>query len=122
MPQPSSHQPVNRRDFARAVAATTATAVVSSTHCVPGEAGEATDEPAKPGTDKKPTSPPPPAVLMLEVLRQQYPHENLDKQEILQGIYNDLRGDLARSRRLSKFPLENTDEPAFRFSADVSPR
>ncbi len=59
---------------------------------------------------------------MLEVLRQQYPHENLDKQEILQGIYNDLRGDLARSRRLSKFPLENTDEPAFRFSADVSPR
>ena len=66
--------------------------------------------------------PSPPAVLLLETIRQRYPDKQLDSQDVLQGIYSELRDDLARSKRLSSFPLKNADEPGFLFAAFPSDR
>ena len=111
MTQASSNS-VNRRDFARTIAAATAATAATSL-----EPASADDKPKKPSKPKAPPEPPPPAALLLETIRQRYPDKQLDDQEVLQGIYSELRGDLARSRRLSSFPLMNSDEPGFIFSA-----
>ena len=111
MTQASSNS-VNRRDFARTIAAATAATAATSL-----EPASADDKPKKPSKPKAPPEPPPPAALLLETIRQRYPDKQLDDQEVLQGIYSELRGDLARSRRLSSFPLKNSDEPGFIFSA-----
>ncbi len=111
MTQASSNS-VNRRDFARTIAAATAATAATSL-----EPASADDKPKKPSKPKAPPEPPPPAALLLETIRQRYPDKQLDDQEVLQGIYSELRGDLARSRRLSGFPLKNSDEPGFIFSA-----
>ena len=108
--------PVNRRDFARtiaaATAATAATALETSAADAPPKTPQKPDDETKADPD-----PPPPAVLALEIIRQQYPDKRLDDQDVLQGVYNDIRGDMARSRRLSGFPLKNADEPGFLFAA-----
>ena len=111
----STPEPVNRRDFARTLAAATAATAATAleTHAQ-DKKPKKTDQ--KPGEKPQP-EPPPPAALLLETIRQRYPDARLDKQDVLQGIYNELRGDLARSRRLSSFPLENADEPGFLFAA-----
>ena len=111
MTQASSNS-VNRRDFDRTIAAATAATAATSL-----EPASADDKPKKPSKPKAPPEPPPPAALLLETIRQRYPDKQLDDQEVLQGIYSELRGDLARSRRLSGFPLKNSDEPGFIFSA-----
>ena len=111
MTQASSNS-VNRRDFARTIAAATAATAATSL-----EPASADDKPSKPSKPKDPPEPPPPAALLLETIRQRYPDKRLDDQEVLQGIYSELRGDLSRSRRLSSFPLKNSDEPGFIFSA-----
>lgn len=108
----ASSDSVNRRDFARTIAAATAATAATSL-----EPASADDKPKKPSKPKAPPEPPPPAALLLETIRQRYPDKQLDDQEVLQGIYSELRGDLARSRRLSGFPLKNSDEPGFIFSA-----
>lgn len=108
----ASSDSVNRRDFARTIAAATAATAATSL-----EPASADDKPKKPSEPKAPPEPPPPAALLLETIRQRYPDKQLDDQEVLQGIYSELRGDLARSRRLSGFPLKNSDEPGFIFSA-----
>jgi len=108
----ASSDSVNRRDFARTIAAATAATAATSL-----EPASADDKPKKPSKPKAPPEPPPPAALLLETIRQRYPDKQLDDQEVLQGIYSELRGDLARSRRLSSFPLKNSDEPGFIFSA-----
>ena len=115
----ASSDSVNRRDFARTIAvATAATAATAATSLEPASAD---DKPKKPSKPKAPPEPPPPAALLLETIRQRYPDKQLDDQEVLQGIYSELRGDLARSRRLSSFPLKNSDEPGFIFSAFRNP-
>jgi hypothetical protein len=53
-------------------------------------------------------------VLLLTCLTQRYPSEHFDD-AVLQGIYRDLRGDVARGRILSEFPLKNSDEPSYLF-------
>ena len=108
----ASSDSVNRRDFARTIAAATAATAATSL-----EPASADDKPKKPSKPKAPPEPPPPAALLLETIRQRYPDKQLDDQEVLQGIYSELRGDLARSRRLCGFPLKNSDEPGFIFSA-----
>ena len=72
----------------------------------PVEAKEAAGVPARPSEE----------VLLLTCLMQRYPSEHFDEAAI-QGIFRDLRGDLARSKILSEFPLENSDEPCFEFRA-----
>ena len=108
----ASSDSVNRRDFARTIAVATAATAATSL-----EPASADDKPKQPSKPKAPPEPPPPAALLLETIRQRYPDKQLDDQEVLQGIYSELRGDLARSRRLSSFPLKNSDEPGFIFSA-----
>lgn len=58
----------------------------------------------------------PPEFLLLTYLMRRFPNEHFDK-EALAGIYRDIRGDVARSRELQDFPLQNSDEPAFIFRA-----
>ncbi|MDB5348472.1 MAG: hypothetical protein JWP89_6849 [Schlesneria sp.] len=58
----------------------------------------------------------PPEVLLLTYLVRRYPSDHLDEVAI-QGIFRDIRGDVARGRALAEFPLRNSDEPAFVYSA-----
>jgi hypothetical protein len=119
----STPDPVNRRDFARTLAAATAaTAATTLQANADDKKPKQTDKPEPKPEPKRATKPdpepPPPAALLLETIRQRYPDKRLEDQDVLQGIYTDLRSDLARSRRLSSFPLENADEPGFLFAAD----
>ncbi len=84
-------------------------------------APDKTDSEGKPA-EKRPEEPadarqPPPAeVLLLTYLTRRHPSEHFDE-ESLPGIYRDIRGDVARGKQLSEFPLKNSDEPAFVFAA-----
>ena len=51
---------------------------------------------------------------------RRYPSDHFDDKAV-RGIFGDLRGDVARGRVLSEFPLKNSDEPAFVFQAYRSP-
>lgn len=108
-----------RRDFARLLAAAGVAVPL-----FPVQAEDQKPVADKPKTDQVPEEKPEPAepkpvpverLLMLVVARL-YPHENLTP-EILENIYQDIQGDLRRSRALSSFPLTNADEPAFHFAA-----
>lgn len=69
----------------------------------------------KPDTDEV-SEPPPEAAYLLGLIMRRYPDERLDETAVT-GIVRDIYGDLARSRVLSSFPLENSDEPGFTFKA-----
>lgn len=105
---------VNRRDFAQHLAVGLGLTAVTATTT-------AAQEPDK--TEKKdpPPRPPTPAELILTGIVQQYPSEHYTD-DVIEGIFGDIRGDLARGRELSKFPLQNSDEPAFIFAAYRSDR
>ena len=62
-----------------------------------------------------------PLELTLELVKQQYPHENLDG-EALDEVRSDIRQHLSRSKVLSSQSLANADEPGFVFSAWRSDR
>jgi hypothetical protein len=68
----------------------------------------------KPEKNAEPDARPPIELLILTALIQRYPSEHYDEAS-LKGILNDIRGDIARGRILSSFPLQNSDEPAFAF-------
>lgn len=111
---------MDRRQFAGTLAAGTSGAALS----LAAQSVSADDQADKPQKDKdakpeesvdapaKPTM----EILLLTFLMQRYPSEHYDE-TALQGIYGDIRGDLARGRILSEFPLKNSDEPAFVFQA-----
>ncbi len=110
---PNQHR-IDRRRFAESLVASTGavTALIGSSLSVnaedkpPAEPGEAPAAPSRPSEE----------VLLLTCLMQRYPSEHFDEAAI-QGIFRDLRGDLARGRILSEFPLQNSDEPCFEFRA-----
>lgn len=60
--------------------------------------------------------PPPEAAYLLGLIMRRYPDDRLDESAVA-GIVRDVYGDLARSRVLSSFPLDNSDEPGFTFRA-----
>ncbi len=103
-------EPLTRREFASLVA-------VGSV--LSGAALPAAD-PAKP--EKKPaeeakTAPAAnPIDLIIDLVKQQYPHERLDEAAI-EEVRIDVRTHLSRSKVLSTFPLKNANEPGFVFSA-----
>ena len=68
------------------------------------------------GNEAAPAEPPPEAAYLLGLILRRYPDERLDETAIT-GIVQDIHGDLARSRVLSSFPLDNSDEPGFTFKA-----
>ena len=133
---------IDRRQFAASLGAgSSAVAVVlastlelSADDAAPNQTLTDPPEPApSPENTQNPaaSTPPPPRPsqesLLLNCLQQRYPNlqqrlpgeQNYD--EALQGILRDLRGDLARGRMLSQFPLKNSDEPSFVFRAYRSP-
>jgi hypothetical protein len=108
---------VSRRDFGRNLATGAVAAAL-----LPHEVALADDQkkPAKPddatkqkSEDAKPLAP---ADLLLELIREQYSDERLDK-AALADIRRDIEQQLSRSKTLSAFPLENGDEPGFAFGA-----
>lgn len=86
---------------------------VAEDKAVPEVPAEPAPEPPAPA--QKPDYPAE-EVLLLTCLVQRYPSKHFDD-SALQGIYRDLRADVARSRILSEFPLKNSDSPGFVFSA-----
>ena len=118
---------IDRRQFAEnLVAATSAGALllVSTKQAVaddkPIEELPIPEAPAEPKAELEQPEPakepvyPSEEVLLLTCLIQHYPSKHFDE-TALHGIHRDLRGDLARSRILSQFPLKNSDEPGFVF-------
>ena len=80
----------------------------------------AAQKPVEPAEDRERVARPSEELLLLNLLIQRYPSENFDD-AALRGIFGELRGDLARGRVLSAFPLRNADEPSFVFRAFLAP-
>lgn len=113
-----------RREFTLALAGSAALTVNRVTIGQDAPASK-TDADAKagdqPASDQQPASeessePPPEAAYLLGLIMRRYPDERLDETAV-SGIVRDIYGDLARSRVLSSFSLENSDEPGFVFKA-----
>jgi hypothetical protein len=100
------NESLNRREFARRFAAGAAIPFIA------GATGDAAEAAQKPDDAK----PPSPVERMLELIRQQYPDPRLDEVGIAE-IREELEAQVARSTRLSTFPLTNADEPGFVFRA-----
>jgi hypothetical protein len=119
-----SQQPqIDRRQFSGSLAAGSGLALALVCRLA-----EATQEKAAVESKEETTPAPEPEAprrpadeaLLLNWLIQRYPSDDYDE-VALQGIYRDLRGDLARGRILSQFPLQNSDEPATIFRAYRGP-
>jgi hypothetical protein len=123
----NDHGRIDRRRFTRqlAVGAGSLTAVFSGTSAAIAETPPAPslpenppvaplEKPAPSGT--VPPEPPPPEVMLLTYLVRAHPSDHFDDAAV-QGIFRDIRGDLARGQLLAEFPLKNSDEPAFAFRA-----
>lgn len=111
-----SPESVNRREFAKRLAAGAAVAPLAGCLSQDAVAGKQ-QEPQQPEQPKPPADQQiPPERLLLEVVRKRYPDKRLTL-DVLASIQNDIRGDLARSKVLSSFPLNNWDEPRFVFAA-----
>jgi hypothetical protein len=74
------------------------------------------DSKDEPGEKVEAREPPPEAAYLLGLIMRRYPDERLDESAV-SGIVRDIYGDVARSRVLSSFPLDNSDEQAFAFKA-----
>ena len=70
----------------------------------------------EPGEKVEAREPPPETAYLLGLIMRRYPDERLDESAV-SGIVRDIYGDVARSRVLSSFPLDNSDEQAFAFKA-----
>ena len=125
MPDPS----VSRREFGLSLAALPAFAAAAPLTEKPPQtedkqeqaARSPKDEAAKPASkqDAAPEQPEereeiPEAALLLGLILRRYPDERIDDAAV-RGIVGDIQGDLHRSKTLSDFPLENSDEPGLVF-------
>jgi hypothetical protein len=111
---------IDRRQFAGklAVGSSAAALMFSSTSCsaADDEKPASADKEKKADDSEERQAPPPVEMLLLSILLQQYPTDHFDE-TALKGIYNDIRGDVARGKVLGSFPLKNSDEPAIVFQA-----
>jgi hypothetical protein len=102
---------IDRREFAHCLTLGAAAAAT----------GAMTGEPSAYAADEVPSLP----ALVLARIQSEFPSDKYDE-DVVKGILQDIGGDLARSRELSAFPLQNGDEPAFLFPASrrcrVAPR
>lgn len=129
MPDPS----VSRREFGLSLAALPALAAAAPLTEKPPQADDKQekaaqspkDEATKPASkqDAAPEQPEereeiPEAALLLGLILKRYPDERIDEAAI-RGIVGDIQGDLRRSKTLSDFPLENSDEPGLVFQPFV---
>lgn len=108
---------IGRREFAQKLTVGTgglAAAVLATSSTSGAETPPAPKLPEDPASKPEPPVAPVEALLLSYLVRA-YPSEKFDAAAI-QGIYRDIRGDVARGTLLSEFPLTNSDEPAFVFS------
>jgi hypothetical protein len=98
---------VSRREFAGRIAAAAAVPLITA---------GTTEASAKAAQKPDETKSPSPVERMLELIREQYPDRRLDDAAIAE-IREELESQMARSARLSAFPLTNADEPGFVFKA-----
>ena len=122
----SSPDRIDRRHFAAQLAvgasaltvAMTPLAATSAAEDKPvADKNEKRDKPAEKQSDEAAAPPELPSaeVILLTYLTRRYPSDHYDE-AALQGIFRDIRGDVARGKQLSEFPLTNADEPAFVFA------
>ena len=95
--------PISRREFAKGCAAVAVTLPI---------AASAADEPKKPDEPQKLDPIRAEAALWLELIGMRYPDPLLTP-EVLTLIAGDVLGDIMHCRRVSAFPLKNSDAPAF---------
>lgn len=107
MPQPI----VDRRTFAKQLAAGSLAAAPLAIAALPAKADEPNKAPPQAPADK-PLSP---EELALKLIQQLYPHP-LDETQLAE-IQKQIAEDQRRSKTLSSFPLTNADEPAPVFAA-----
>lgn len=104
---------LTRREFAASVVSAAATAPAM---WLGGAVVAVADDP------KMPAEPPVvdpvrlEAALWLESIRVRYPDSRLTP-DVLQLVAGDVLGDVMHCRRISAFPLKNSDVPAFEFFA-----
>ena len=114
----SEQHRIDRRQFAGSLAAgstaITATLISARANAADDPASNKPKEEPKSGEMAAKPIRPSEEALLLTCLTQRYPNDHFDE-ATLQGIYRDLRGDVARGKILSEFPLKNSDEPAFVF-------
>jgi hypothetical protein len=107
---------LNRRDFTRNVTAGLVGASAASTGLAVGS--EQTEKPPENAAPEPETKEEPQEISeagwMLGLILKRYPDERLDEASI-RGIVGDIHADMARSRLLSSYPLENSDEPGYVF-------
>lgn len=106
--------PLSRREFAKSLA--TATAALPLATAVPTVA----DEPKKPAELIKPDPLRMEAALWLELIRTRYPDPRLTP-DVLTLVAGDVFGDIMHCRRVSSFPLKNSDAPSFVIAAWTPP-
>lgn len=111
---------ISRREFTGSISSSIAGAVavtVAGTNAVLAggvpTAGAAQKESSPPENPNPATST---LDLITQIAVQEYPSKNLDAAAI-EEIRADVRSNLFRSKVLSSFPLVNSDEPGFIFSA-----
>lgn len=117
---------IDRRKFTQGLAAASGFLAIGSATSLISAAGERSADDTKTGNDPEQPGAPDPAnakpappaeeLLLLNCIMQRYPSEHFDDAAI-RGIYSDLRGDIARGRILSEFPLQNSDAPSSIFRA-----
>ena len=118
---------IDRRHFAAQLAlgasgltaAMTPLAAIGAAEDKPAQIkNENADKPAEKQSDEAAAAPelPPAEVILLTYLTRRHPSDHYDEAAI-QRIFRDIRGDIARGKQLSEFPLTNADEPAFVFAA-----
>jgi hypothetical protein len=107
-----------RRDFTRQFVLGVGLSVVPLTaaSAAPAEVPPAPKLPEEPAPIAADAHLPPPELLLMTYLVRHYPSHHFDDVAI-QGIFRDIRGDVARGRALAEFPLQNSDEPAFVYRA-----
>ena len=100
-------EPLNRREFAGRIVAGAGAPLLAARSTNVSAAQAQKPDAAKPSS---------PVERMLELIRQQYPDQRLDEGAIAE-IREELESQVARSARLSAFPLSNADELGFVFRA-----
>ena len=112
MHNPTNAESLNRRNFAvRFAGSAVAASLAASAMPADAKAAEPVEE-----AKKTPVAEPPREEELYLALVSRLDAEHLGP-EHLERIRSDIAGCLARSKRLSRFPLTNADEPAPVYSA-----
>lgn len=107
--------PLSRREFAMGLAAVTTTLPLTGS-----SAPVVAEEPKQPLAPIKLDPLRMEAALWLELIRTRYADSRLTP-EVLTLVAGDVLGDILHCRKISSFPLKNSDAPSFAIAAWTSP-